>query len=119
MTVCTLYKNRWPNALVPSAAIVHLYGDLFEKPNSAKGFVMAMYSTLQNHPKASEGELLESINANLCRCTGYRPIVTALKEISQKVNEGLDVSSKYEFPSEFKGKSGSFVISGKRVQWFA
>lgn len=87
-----------------------------EKLLTIKGFVMALYSTLQARPNATEEELLESINANLCRCTGYRPIVSALKEISQKAKAGAKIAGKYDFPEDLKNKS-SFAVSGQRVQW--
>lgn len=78
-----------------------------------------MHSTLQANPKATEEELLESINANLCRCTGYRPIVSALKDISKKVNEGAKIAGKHNFPPELKeAKCGSFAVAGNRVQWY-
>ncbi len=39
------------------------------------GFVMSIFSTLQSNPDATTKEMLKSIDGNLCRCTGYRPIV--------------------------------------------
>ena len=41
------------------------------------GFVMAMYALLRNNPKPSEAEVDEALQGNLCRCTGYRPILEA------------------------------------------
>jgi xanthine dehydrogenase/oxidase len=41
------------------------------------GFVMAMYSLLRNNPKPTEKEVDEALQGNLCRCTGYRPILEA------------------------------------------
>jgi xanthine dehydrogenase iron-sulfur cluster and FAD-binding subunit A len=79
---------------------------------------MSMYSTLQSNPKATEEELLESINANLCRCTGYRPIVSALKEISSKTASGASVAPKHDFPNELRTRQPEyFTISGQRVKW--
>ncbi|XP_048200158.1 aldehyde oxidase 2 [Perognathus longimembris pacificus] len=39
------------------------------------GMVMSMYALLRNHPQPSEGQLMEALGGNLCRCTGYRPIL--------------------------------------------
>nr|XP_038939552.1 aldehyde oxidase 2 isoform X1 [Rattus norvegicus] len=39
------------------------------------GMVMSMYALLRNHPQPSEEQLLEALGGNLCRCTGYRPIL--------------------------------------------
>ncbi|XP_042522937.1 aldehyde oxidase 2 [Dipodomys spectabilis] len=39
------------------------------------GMVMSMYALLRNHPQPSEEQLMEALGGNLCRCTGYRPIL--------------------------------------------
>ncbi|KAI1715623.1 molybdopterin-binding domain of aldehyde dehydrogenase domain-containing protein [Ditylenchus destructor] len=41
------------------------------------GFIMAMYSLLRNHPQPTQAQIDDSIQGNLCRCTGYRPILEA------------------------------------------
>ncbi|CAJ0569018.1 unnamed protein product, partial [Mesorhabditis spiculigera] len=41
------------------------------------GFIMAMYSLLRNNPKPSREDVDLAIQGNLCRCTGYRPILEA------------------------------------------
>jgi len=43
------------------------------------GFVMSMYSLLRNNATPSAAEVEHSIDGNLCRCTGYRPILDAFK----------------------------------------
>ncbi|XP_051841866.1 aldehyde oxidase 3-like isoform X2 [Antechinus flavipes] len=39
------------------------------------GMVMSIYTLLRNHPQPSTEQLIETLGGNLCRCTGYRPIV--------------------------------------------
>ncbi|KAI7791254.1 aldehyde oxidase 6 [Triplophysa rosa] len=39
------------------------------------GMVMSMYTLLRNNPQPSLDEVTEALAGNLCRCTGYRPIV--------------------------------------------
>uniref|UniRef100_A0A671FZW5 aldehyde oxidase n=1 Tax=Rhinolophus ferrumequinum TaxID=59479 RepID=A0A671FZW5_RHIFE len=39
------------------------------------GMVMSIYTLLRNHPQPSEDQLMEALGGNLCRCTGYRPIL--------------------------------------------
>ncbi|ESO05727.1 hypothetical protein HELRODRAFT_77403 [Helobdella robusta] len=39
------------------------------------GFVMSMYVLLCNNPHPRELDIEEALQGNLCRCTGYRPIV--------------------------------------------
>jgi len=43
------------------------------------GFVMGMYSVLEKNPKPSSEEVEKYFDGNLCRCTGYRPILSAFK----------------------------------------
>ncbi|KAJ7345478.1 hypothetical protein JRQ81_001428 [Phrynocephalus forsythii] len=43
------------------------------------GMVMSVYTLLQNHAEPSSKQLYEALAGNLCRCTGYRPIVEGCK----------------------------------------
>lgn len=42
------------------------------------GFVMAIYAYLSEHPNATGEELEMAVDGNLCRCTGYRPLMDAM-----------------------------------------
>ena len=42
------------------------------------GMVMSAIDLCQNHPNASESEVRELLDGNLCRCTGYQNIVKAV-----------------------------------------
>ncbi|MGD0082044.1 MAG: (2Fe-2S)-binding protein [Acidimicrobiales bacterium] len=42
------------------------------------GMVMATVSLLREHPHPDEDEVRESLEGNLCRCTGYHNIVRAV-----------------------------------------
>ncbi|XP_052605467.1 aldehyde oxidase 3 isoform X2 [Peromyscus californicus insignis] len=46
------------------------------------GMVMSIYALLRNHPEPSTEQLTETLGGNLCRCTGYRPIVESMKSFS-------------------------------------
>ncbi|EGG20479.1 xanthine dehydrogenase [Cavenderia fasciculata] len=43
------------------------------------GIIMALYSYLRSHPTATQHDIEECFDGNLCRCTGYRPILDAAK----------------------------------------
>ncbi|CAN0411520.1 unnamed protein product [Pylaiella littoralis] len=45
------------------------------------GIVMALYALLRSNPSASSEEIEEGLDGNLCRCTGYRPILDAAKSL--------------------------------------
>jgi xanthine dehydrogenase small subunit len=41
------------------------------------GFVMSLFALYLHGPAPSREQVLEAISGNLCRCTGYRPIIDA------------------------------------------
>ncbi|KAL5509791.1 hypothetical protein EMCRGX_G005217 [Ephydatia muelleri] len=43
------------------------------------GFVMSMYSLLDQNSKPTKQEIEDNFDGNICRCTGYRPILEAMK----------------------------------------
>ena len=49
------------------------------------GMVMSAVDLCKNHPKASEGEIRELLEGNLCRCTGYQNIVKAVQHAARKL----------------------------------
>ncbi len=49
------------------------------------GMVMAAYFLLSKNPNPSEAEIKQGIAGNLCRCTGYLPIVAAVKSAAQQL----------------------------------
>lgn len=52
------------------------------------GIVMSLYTILRNNPNATPHEIEESLDGNLCRCTGYRPILDAAKSLSGNKSSG-------------------------------
>jgi len=48
------------------------------------GFLMTAYAFLKETPKPTETEVREAISGNLCRCTGYLPIVKAILQAAGK-----------------------------------
>ncbi|KAB0794398.1 hypothetical protein PPYR_11237 [Photinus pyralis] len=47
------------------------------------GFVMSMYTLLRNNPLPKMKDLEETFQGNLCRCTGYRPIIEGFKTFTE------------------------------------
>ncbi len=62
------------------AAMVDLHGS--QCGFCTPGFVMSLYALWMRNPSPSEGAVEEALQGNLCRCTGYRPIIDAAKAVS-------------------------------------
>jgi aerobic carbon-monoxide dehydrogenase small subunit len=50
----------------------------------APGIVLAATELLGKNPHPSEAEVKEALAGNLCRCTGYKPIIDAVLAVSRK-----------------------------------
>jgi carbon-monoxide dehydrogenase small subunit len=50
----------------------------------APGIVLSAIELLAKNPHPSEAEVKEAIAGNLCRCTGYKPIIEAVLAVSSK-----------------------------------
>ncbi|MCB0281939.1 MAG: (2Fe-2S)-binding protein [Calditrichaeota bacterium] len=47
------------------------------------GMLLSAYALLQENPHPSEDEIKDAIAGNLCRCTGYKPIIDAITAYSR------------------------------------
>jgi len=50
------------------------------------GLVMAVHDLLRRLPDPSEGQIREALAGNLCRCTGYQKIISAVHLAAGRVN---------------------------------
>ena len=48
------------------------------------GFVMALFSMFKKYSNFKEDVIKDSIAGNLCRCTGYKPIIKAAKKLKSQ-----------------------------------
>jgi carbon-monoxide dehydrogenase small subunit len=55
----------------------------------APGVALAATELLEKHPHPTEEEIQEAISGNLCRCTGYEPIVEAIRDVQPKTRNML------------------------------
>uniref|UniRef100_A0A671R9N4 Xanthine dehydrogenase/oxidase-like n=1 Tax=Sinocyclocheilus anshuiensis TaxID=1608454 RepID=A0A671R9N4_9TELE len=103
------------------------------------GIVMSMYALLRNNPRPSMHEIQEAFQGNLCRCTGYRPILegyrtfTKVKEQLSKACYNNNNNNKYNIednstlPAQKLYDQSEFILSkqpqrelrfvGERVLW--
>ncbi|MEO8839523.1 MAG: (2Fe-2S)-binding protein, partial [Herbaspirillum sp.] len=50
------------------------------------GMVLSAVDLCQQHPNASESEIRELLEGNICRCTGYQNIVKAVQQGAAAMN---------------------------------
>ena len=84
------------------------------------GFVMSLFAMYKNHSFYEDDVIKDSISGNLCRCTGYRPIIDAAKSLNKiskfdsfKKNHQLFISLLKKIKHE------NIVISNKNKKYFA
>ena len=51
------------------------------------GFVMSLFALYRTNPEPSRQEIDDALAGNLCRCTGYRPIIAAAQSMSLASDE--------------------------------
>ncbi|MEU1997644.1 (2Fe-2S)-binding protein [Nocardia gamkensis] len=50
------------------------------------GFIVSATAFLRDNPDPSETEIREALSGNLCRCTGYQGIVSAVRAAADSMN---------------------------------
>ena len=69
------------------------------------GFTMSLFSMHKNHKSINNEIIEEALSGNLCRCTGYRPIVDAAKSLNNKKDQ-----------DHFKKKQSKTINLLKKIQ---
>ncbi|XP_013162269.1 PREDICTED: indole-3-acetaldehyde oxidase-like [Papilio xuthus] len=54
-------------------------------------WIMTMYSLLKSKPDITRLEIEKSLSSNICRCTGYRPILDAFKKFGSDAADRVTV----------------------------
>ena len=52
------------------------------------GMIMVSKALLDRNPQPSRAEIIGALTGNLCRCTGYEPIIKAVETAAQRLNGG-------------------------------
>lgn len=50
------------------------------------GMILITKALLDRNPSPSRDEIVEALAGNLCRCTGYKPIIAAVQDAAQRMN---------------------------------
>lgn len=93
------------------------------------GFIMTLEARLNAEDPLSRKDLERLYDGNLCRCTGYRPIMDAAAVFCEESLEGEPRASLWKeeyrrtrkldeiFPEEYKTAPRSTEIKGRRTSW--
>ncbi len=85
------------------------------------GFVMSLFSLYHNHQGApvSREEAQQALSGNLCRCTGYRPILDAAQAMSAlphaQVDEAKVLSKLKLLAQQLPGPEADFAYASPRT----
>ena len=84
------------------------------------GFVMSLFSMFKNYPRFNENLIKDTISGNLCRCTGYQPIIKAAKSLNNKNKIDQFTKSKNDIMKLLKKiNNESIIIYKKNKKYFA
>lgn len=50
----------------------------------APGMIISVTELLEKNPKPGKEEIKEALSGNLCRCTGYAPVIDAVIDVVEK-----------------------------------
>ena len=62
-------------------------GDAVQCGFCTPGFIMTAYALLLKNPHPTREEIREAVAGNICRCTGYIPIVNAIEQAGIRIRE--------------------------------
>lgn len=77
--------NREPKFLALQEAFLH--GHAVQCGFCTPGLLISVYALLLEEPQPDREEVVRAISGNLCRCTGYQQIVSAVVEVINSPGE--------------------------------
>ena len=95
--------------LAPSETELHPIQEAFWEAHGLQcgfctpGMLLTVEAFLRENPDPSERQIREAISGNLCRCTGYQNIVTAVQIAAQQLRGGAP--SRHRSPTEPLGEA--------------
>ena len=83
------------------------------------GFVMSLFSMYKNNTFYDKETIEETISGNLCRCTGYRPIIDAAKSLNNRTPDQFKKSEKKTIALLNKIRPKNIFINIENKKYFA
>ncbi len=81
------------------------------------GFVMSLYALYRNNPRPTRRDIDDALSGNLCRCTGYRPIIDAARKMVDR-RDDWDPAAHRDFLGEV-ARDGDLEIDHGDSSYFA
>jgi len=60
------------------------------------GMILRTVALLDDNPRPTESQILESMNGSLCRCCGYQRILAAVRRAAETMGKGSEVAHHVE-----------------------
>jgi carbon-monoxide dehydrogenase small subunit len=98
-TVTTVEGVTPPEGLAPVQE-AFLDSNAFQCGYCTPGMVMLTTALLEHRPHPSRAEIVEALAANLCRCTGYLPIIEAVERAAAALADDAPASPSSGEPEE-------------------
>ena len=67
------------------------------------GIVMSLFAHIKSGAGSGRKSLLHSLSGNLCRCTGYKPILAAGSKMNQQTGPDIFESTKFKTLNKLRG----------------
>ena len=83
------------------------------------GFIMSLFSMYKNKNSYDKKTIEESISGNLCRCTGYRPIIDAAKSLKNNNSDQFKKNEKKIISLLKKIRPKNISINNNSKKYFA
>ena len=77
------------------------------------GFVMSLFALYRNNPSPNRAAIDDALSGNLCRCTGYRPIIAAAQAMGDYEPDQLDEQALRRELDQIRPDSGLTLPAGK------
>ena len=72
------------------------------------GFIMSLFALYKNSKKIDKNQAKEALGGNLCRCTGYRPILDAALKLPTNKKDNFSVENTIKILKKIQSKKADF-----------